>query len=186
MKRILRFIIIWIRRQVLGVDISPLEMALKNGMKLGKDCHIMGECILDPGHCWLIEIGDRVTIAPRVHILAHDASTKRKLDYTLIGKVKIGNDVFIGAGTIILPNVTIGNNVIVGSGSVITKSVPEGVVVAGNPARIIGDYDKYHLKRKNQFEKSPSYDYDYTISQITEDKRKEMQEALDDSVGFVR
>ena len=52
---------------------------------------MMGECIIDPGHCWLISVGDRVTLAPRVHILAHDASLKETLGYTKIGRVKIGN-----------------------------------------------------------------------------------------------
>ncbi|MFQ6827743.1 MAG: DapH/DapD/GlmU-related protein [Faecalimonas sp.] len=49
-------------------------------------------------------------------ILAHDASTKQELGYTLVKPVKIGNNVFIGAGSIILPGVTIGNRVIIGSG----------------------------------------------------------------------
>lgn len=61
-----------------------------------------GEVIIDPGHCWLIELGDDVTLAPRVHSLAHDASTKRELGYTRIAKVKIGSNVFIGAGSIVL------------------------------------------------------------------------------------
>ena len=100
--KLLRFFILWIRRCVLGIDdASNIEIAIRNGMKLGYDSQIKGECILDPGHCWLIEIGDRVTIAPRVHILAHDASTKRTLGYTVIGKVKIGNDVFIDRKSVV-------------------------------------------------------------------------------------
>ena len=55
-------------------------------------------------------------MAPHVQILAHDASTKRYLGYTKIGRVLIGNNVFVGAGTIILPSVAIGNNVIIGAG----------------------------------------------------------------------
>lgn len=51
-----------------------------------------------------------------MQILAHDASTKRYLGYTKIGRVLIGNNVFVGAGTIILPSVAIGNNVIIGAG----------------------------------------------------------------------
>ena len=78
---------------------------------------MMGECIIDPGHCWLISVGDRVTLAPRVHILAHDASLKETLGYTKIGRVKIGNDVFIGANTTILPGVTIGDKVVIGANS---------------------------------------------------------------------
>lgn len=99
-------IYLWIRKHLLKIDDrSQLEIAISNGLKIGENCHILGECIIDPGHCWLISIGDNVTLAPRVHILAHDASTKRILGYTLIGRVTIGNNVFIGAGSIILPNV---------------------------------------------------------------------------------
>ena len=52
------------------------EKLLKRGMKVGKDFKRLSGVILDPAHCWLIEIGDNVTIAPRAHILCHDASTK--------------------------------------------------------------------------------------------------------------
>ncbi len=51
--------------------------------------------------------------------------------------IKIGNDVWIGGGSIILPGVTIGNNVVIGAGSVVTKNIEDNVVIAGNPARVI-------------------------------------------------
>ena len=72
-----------------------------------------------------------------VQLIAHDASMKRHLGYTLIGKITIGNKVFIGAGSIILPGATIGDNSVIAAGSVVTKDVPENVVVGGNPAKII-------------------------------------------------
>ena len=81
--------------------------------------------LIDDSHAWLIEIGDNVTLAPRVHILAHDASTKLYLGYTKIGRVRIGNDVFIGHVTIILPGVTIGDNVVIGAGSVVKSDIPD-------------------------------------------------------------
>ena len=160
----IRKIILFIRKHIMKIDDrSQLEVAIENGLTIGKDCHIMGECIIDPGHCFLITIGDRVTLAPRVHVLAHDASTKRILGYTVIGKVVIGNDVFIGAGTIILPNVTIGDKVIIGAGSVVTHSIPNNSVAVGNPARVIGTYDAYVQKRKAQFKLSPKFDESYVI-----------------------
>ena len=166
-------------------DRSQLEIAIENGLKIGVDCHIMGECIIDPGHCWLINIGDRVTLAPRVHILAHDASTKRILGYTLIGKVSIGNDCFVGAGSTILPGVHIGNNVIIGAGSVVTKSIPDDSVVVGNPAKVICSYDEYVLKRKEQFKDAPKFDDSYIIGHITNEKKEEMKLALDNTLGFI-
>ena len=111
------------------------EKLIKMGMKVGKNFGRLNGVILDPSHCWLIEIGDNVTMAPRVHILCHDASTKTFLGYTKIGRVTIGDNVFIGAGSVVLPNVKIGDNVIIGANSTVSKDVPDNVVVAGNPAR---------------------------------------------------
>lgn len=184
----IRKLLLFIRKYILKIDDrSQLEIAIENGLTIGQDCHIMGECIFDPGHCWLISMGDRVTCAPRVHILAHDASTKRILGYTAIGKVIIGNDVFIGAGSIILPNVTIGNHVIVGAGSVVTHSIPDGSVAVGNPAKVIGTYDAYVQKRKTQFDSSSIFDESYVIGQITEEKKKEMKDSLSkNKIGFIR
>ncbi|MEE0522134.1 MAG: DapH/DapD/GlmU-related protein [Bacteroidaceae bacterium] len=120
------FIRAFIRHKILHIDDrNQLDIAISNGLKMGKDCHVMGECIIDPGHCWLISIGDRVTLAPRVHILAHDASTKRELGQTRLGCVSIGDDVFIGAGSIILPGIRIGNKVVIGAGSVVSRSIPD-------------------------------------------------------------
>lgn len=184
----IRKIILFIRKHIMKIDDrSQLEVAIENGLTIGKDCHIMGECIIDPGHCFLITIGDRVTLAPRVHILAHDASTKRILGYTVIGKVVIGNDVFIGAGTIILPNVTIGDKVIIGAGSVVTHSIPNNSVAVGNPARVIGTYDAYVQKRKDQFKLSSKFDESYVIGMITEEKKQEMRNSLsNNNIGFIR
>lgn len=183
----LRKIILYIRKHIMHIDDrSQLEIAIENGLQIGKDCHVMGECIIDPGHCWLITIGDRVTLAPRVHILAHDASTKRMLGYTLIGKVTIGNDVFIGAESIILPNVTIGNKVVIGAGSVVTHSIPDNSVAVGNPAKVISTYDDYQRKRENQMANTAVFDESFTIHQISEEKKGLMKEKLTHSVGFVR
>ena len=177
----------FIRHRILHIDDrSQLEIAISNGLRMGNNCSVMGECIIDPGHCWLIEIGDRVTLAPRVHILAHDASTKRELGYTALAPVKIGSDVFIGAGSIILPGVTIGNHVVVGAGSVVSRNIPSDSVAVGSPARVIGRYTDYMEKRKNQMSECPCYDWSYTIGQITEEKRVQMINEINKSGrGFV-
>ena len=166
-------------------DRSQIEIAVSNGLVIGKDCNIQPECIIDPSHCWLIEIGDRVTLAPRVHVLAHDASTKYFLGYTLIDKVLIGNDCFIGAGSIILPGTHIGNKVIIGAGSVVTKSIPDNSVAVGNPAKVICSYDEYVQKRKGQFNDAPKFDESYIIGNITNEKKEEMRRALENIVGFI-
>ena len=60
------------------------EKLVSMGMKVGTNFKRLHGVILDPGHCWLIDIGNNVTMAPRVHILCHDASTKTFLNYTKI------------------------------------------------------------------------------------------------------
>ena len=83
-------------------------------------------------------------------------------DYDSFGKVVIGNNVYIGNNACIMPGVTIGNNVVIGAASVVTKNVPDNVVIAGNPARIINTIDNYckkmgrwnlHCKNMNDEEK---------------------------------
>ena len=110
------------------------EKLISMGMKVGKNFGRLNGVILDPSHCWLIEIGDDVTLAPRVHILCHDASTKKFLGYTKIGRVTIGNNVFIGAESVVLPGVTIGAGCVIAAGSVVTSDIPENSIAAGVPA----------------------------------------------------
>ncbi len=87
-----------------------------------------------------VEIGDRVLIGPNVQIYAatHPSSAEIRATGLELGKaVKIGHDVWIGGSAIILPGVTIGNGSVIGAGSVVTGDVPEGVLAAGNPCRVI-------------------------------------------------
>ncbi len=70
-------------------------------------------------------------------------------DFDLFGKVTIGDYVYIGTGSLIMPGVTIGNNVLVAAGSVVTKSVPDRMVVGGNPAKIICSIEDYYERNKN-------------------------------------
>lgn len=108
---------------------NNIDDLIKRGLIVGKNFSMQPGCIIDYSHCWLIEIGNNVTLAPRVHILAHDASTKLPLGYTKIGNVKIGDNVFIGANVTILPNVTIGNNVIIGANSLVNNNIESNTVV---------------------------------------------------------
>lgn len=119
--------------------------------------------------------------------MAHDASTKKSLNYARIAKVKIGNDVFIGAGSIIMPGVTIGNNVIVGAGSVVTKSLDANGVYAGNPARKIKDFDGYIEKHRQNINggEAPVFDASYKIGNITNNQKIEMIERLSNAEGYI-
>jgi maltose O-acetyltransferase len=97
-------------------DVNKL---IKLGMKVGKNFCLQPQCMIDESFCWLIKIGDNVTFAPGVKVFTHDASSQHHIHYTRVGRVEIGDNTFIGAGSIILPNVTIGSNCIIGAGSVV-------------------------------------------------------------------
>lgn len=162
------------------------EKLVKMGLKVGDNFKRQNGVILDPSHCWLISIGDNVTMAPRVHVLAHDASTKEVLNYTKIGRVSIGDNVFIGADSVILPNVKIGNNVIIGAGSIVTKDILSDTVYAGNPAKFICSENEYIEKNKELMTQRPLYGEEYTLRKsISQEKKSKMISDLYDGIGFV-
>ena len=139
-----------------------INKLIKRGLVVGSNCYL-GNCIIDPSHCFHISIGDNVTFGPGVHILAHDASTKIFLDYTRVANVKIGNNVFIGAHSIVLPGVTIGDNVIIGAGSVVSHNIPAESVAVGTPAHVVKSLSVYLETKKEELNKSKFFGEEYTF-----------------------
>ena len=164
---------------------NTTEELIKLGMVVGNNFHRMGGVWIDYSHCWLIEIRDNVTLAPGVRLIAHDASTKMLLGYAKIGKIIIGNNVFIGAGTTILPNVHIGNDVIIGAGSVVTSDIPEGTVAAGNPAKEICSLSDYVKKEKERMSHSRVFDNSYTLRGGVDNKKKEKMKTVIEEIAFI-
>ena len=108
--------------------------------------------LVDDGN---IDIGDNVMFAPNVTVITAThpvlpSLREKGLQFNV--DVKICNNVWIGAGAIIMPGITVGENSVVGAGSVVTKDVPPNTVVVGNPARVlreIGERDRiYYFKDK--------------------------------------
>lgn len=180
LKRILKKIIYRIRGEYTIAQLREM------GLRVGKNFDPQLGYELDPSHCWLIEIGDNVTFGPHVQVLAHDASMHNVLGYTKIGRVRIGNNVFIGAGSIVLPNVQIGDNSIVDAGSIVTKDISPNVVCGGNPAKVISTLDDFIKKNREQMKESPLYSEDYTLrGNISEQKKNKQREELKNKIGYI-
>jgi len=119
--------------------------ARSKGVTIGAQCRIVSDIVTSEP--WLVTLGDRVTISSNVELITHDGSGSlvrdergRRYRYA---PIRIGDDVFVGAGVIIMPGVEIGDRVVVGAGSVVTRSVPSDTVVAGIPARAITTWAEY-------------------------------------------
>lgn len=162
------------------------EDLIEMGMTVGRNFNRMHGTILDPSHCWLITIGNDVTMAPRVHILAHDASTCHHLGYARIGRVDIGDNVFIGASTVVLPGVKIGSNSVIGANSTVSRDIPEGVVAVGSPARAVCTIDEFIRRNKAKMNEGRVYSEEFTLrGNITKQQKDKQKEDLLNGDGFV-
>lgn len=147
-----------LRKMALGPKASSSDFVahLRSiGMVIGDDTVIYSPsyCVIDQTRPWMIEIGNNVSITTGVTILTHgyDWSVFKGMYGDVLGsagRVKIGNNVFIGMNSTILKGVTIGNNVVIGANSLINKDVPDNCVVVGNPQRVVCDIDSYLEKRR--------------------------------------
>lgn len=105
---------------------------------LGEDCFINFNCtILDEAK---VTIGDNAFLGPNVSIYTacHPLDPESRNEFIEWAEpVTVGNNVWMGGNVTILPGVSIGDNVVIGAGSVVTKNIPSNVVIGGNPAKII-------------------------------------------------
>lgn len=133
------------------VKVASIKMAQQKGMKIGENLYVEG--IPNFGsEPFLVEIGNDVTLAEGVSFINHggDARVTKKLekykDGRNFGRIKIGNNTFIGKATILMPGVSIGDNCIVGSMSIVTNSISDNSVYAGAPAKFICTIEEYGEK----------------------------------------
>jgi maltose O-acetyltransferase len=110
-------------------------------INIGKNTYISPKAYIDHHKRFSVEIGNNCYITRDCIILDHTQEKQGgpmklwgNIEY---GKVKIGNNVFIGVKSVIMPGVTIGDNVIIGAMSLVTKDIPSNVVAVGQPARVI-------------------------------------------------
>lgn len=130
------------------------------GAQIGEDCFISLRTLASEPY--LIKIGNHVGIASGVQLLTHSLgwSFRHKIpDLQLFGKIVIEDNCNIGVNAIILPDVTIGENSVIAAGAVVTKSIPPNSIVAGVPAKVIGNTDEYFeiAKKKWEIQKPNGY-----------------------------
>lgn len=125
------------------------------GLNFGKDIHIYGNPVNMFGtEPWCITLGDHVYITDGVKFITHDGGTLifRHLipDLEITKPIKVGNYVYFGTRSMIMPGVTIGDNCIIAAGAVVTKDVPDNSIVGGVPAKLIKSSDEYLDKIKKE------------------------------------
>jgi len=141
-----------------------VQKAREMGAKVGKNCKFYSlNFFSEP---YLIEIGDNVIISGKVIFITHDGGVYLFQDekpdiFGNFGKIKIGNNCFIGMGSIILQNVEIGDNCIIGAGSVVIESIPKNTVVIGNPAKVVFKTDIYKKMKLNSIYTFSNKDYPF-------------------------
>lgn len=116
-----------------------VEELREKGASIGQNVDII-DAAIDMGTPFLLTIGNNVTIT-NCRILTHDASTKKFLGYTKAG------------------HITIGNNVIVGAGTVVACDIPDNSVVIGNPCKVICSCSEYLEKQEKRMKTLPVFDF---------------------------
>lgn len=118
----------FLARSAPGAMTTRVWLHRMRGVKIGEGSWIGYDSIIETSQPWLVSIGRNVIINMRVMVIAHFHGSTG---------VKIGDNVFIGPGAIILPNVTIGEGAVITAGSVVSTSIPPHCLAQGNPARIV-------------------------------------------------
>ena len=162
------------------IDYNSIEYLRSRGIEIGENVHLYNTNI-DFGHGFLVSIGNNVTLTG-VMVLAHDASTQISLGVSKVGRVRIGNNVFVGHRSIVLPGVSIGDNCVIGAGSVVSKNIPSGSIAVGNPIRIVGCYENFVKKHKAQMEQRPVFST-FWVDKSDEEKA-DMKAKLADGIGY--
>ena len=146
------------------MDQLPKWSEIKNevGVEFNQFCIVRGKQFITMGEdVWIgyftlidgsggLKIGSRVSISSGVHIYTHDSTEYRRLNlpkdpingsHIKRAPVKIGNNVQIGANSVIAPGVTIGDNVVIGALSFVNKDIPSNSIAVGTPCKVIKSYD---------------------------------------------
>lgn len=127
---------------------NKVQYARFLGVTVGDNCRILANPKKAFGsEPYLISLGNHVEVTDDVQFITHDGGVwtlrEKFSNIDVFGPIIVGNNVFIGHSTVILPNVNIGDNVVIGAGSIVTKDLKSNFVYAGVPAKIIKTFEEY-------------------------------------------
>ncbi len=137
--------------------LANVAAAKRDGLKVGEGTILVGDQSFG-SEPFLIKIGDNCLITDGVKFITHDGSIQVPLisdglnvedvysKKSTFGRINVGDNVFVGVGSIILPSTNISRNSIVAAGSVVKGSFESGVVIGGNPAKVICSLEEYYSR----------------------------------------
>lgn len=148
-----------------------IEYLRKKGVSIGKNCIIMNpkSVTIDITRPSLVEIGDNVLLHRNFTLVTHDFISRRFIEkyndfIPSSGKVKIGNNVSFGMDCMVMKGVTIGDNCFIGAGSIVTSNIPSNSIASGNPCKVISTIDTLYKIRKETYKKE-AYIYAQSIQE---------------------
>ena len=161
---------------IIESKLFPMAYAKKGGVEFGEGCRLNGapDWGSEP---WLISVGKHTEISNNCTFITHDGSTwvfRNQEKYKKVirfGKIQIGDNCFIGAGTTVMPGIKIGNTCIVGACSLVTKNIPNGEVWGGVPAKFISTTTDFAEKCLRE---TPEYD----VENFCKNKKEEVLRML--------
>jgi acetyltransferase-like isoleucine patch superfamily enzyme len=150
-------------RDQLAIAADPVRYARRLGVRVGRDCRLLGVTRGTFGsEPYLVQLGDHVTITAGVHFVTHDGGVwvlrAEYPDLEVVGRVTVGDNVFVGLGATLLPGTRVGRDVVIGAGSVVSGTIPPGTVAVGVPARpvrTLADYRERVLGRATHLRGRP-------------------------------
>lgn len=152
-------------KKILWRFYSYEKKAILSGVEMGSNNFVASQ--FWGSEPYLIKIGNNCQITNGVNLFTHGGAGAVRQYYPkfdCFGRVIIGDYVYIGSNTLVMPGVTVGDNVLIAAGSVVANSVPSNVVIGGNPAKIICTLDQY-------IEKNLSFNLDTKGLSLEEKKR---------------